>query len=105
MPKVNVTVIIITKNEEKNIEKCLNACSPVSEIFVVDSKSNDRTVEIAKKFIPKKNVIDFQWNGMWPKKRQWSLLNLPISNEWVLMLDADMVPTKEFWNELNYKIK
>lgn len=103
--KIPISVIIITKNEEKNIEKCLKACCPVSEIFVVDSQSIDKTKEIAQKYIPEENIINFIWNGKWPKKKYWSILNLPINNEWVLMLDADEVPTRKLWNEVNEKIK
>lgn len=102
--KIPISVIITTKNEERNIEKCLKSCAPASEIFIVDSESTDKTQEIAKKFIPKNKIINFKWNGKWPKKKYWSILNLPISNDWVLMLDADEAPTIDFWKEISENI-
>lgn len=103
--KIPITVIIITKDEEKNIERCLKSCIPASEIFIVDSNSKDNTKKIASKYLPKKNIINFKWNKKWPKKKYWSLVNLKISNEWVLMLDADEIPTKKFWKETLKAIK
>ncbi len=47
MTRVPVSVIVMTKNEERNIEKCLRALADFDEVFVVDSHSTDRTVEIA----------------------------------------------------------
>lgn len=103
--KIPITIIVITKNEENNIENCLKSCVPASEIFVVDSESTDKTRQLASKYIPKKNIIKFKWNGKWPKKKYWSIQNLPISNEWVLMIDADEMPTKAFWREVADEIK
>ena len=85
--KVPISVIIPTSNEEKNIRKCLESVSWADEIFVVDSESRDRTVEIAKEYTD--NVVTFHWNGKWPKKKNWALEKLPVSHEWVLFLDAD----------------
>lgn len=102
--KIPITVIIITKNEESNIERCIKSCFPASEIFVVDSESNDNTKNISLKYLPKKNVINFKWDGKWPMKKTWALQNLHISNEWVFMLDADEIPTKIFWKEVERKI-
>jgi glycosyltransferase involved in cell wall biosynthesis len=56
-------------------------------VFVVDSQSRDRTTEIARE--TGATVVDFVWNGEYPKKKQWSLENLPFTYDWVLYLDAD----------------
>ena len=58
MPELSVC--IISKNEEENIEKCLRAITPLqSEIILTDTGSSDRTVEIAKKYT--KNIFHFDW--------------------------------------------
>jgi len=85
--KVPISVIVPTRNEERNIRQCLESVKWVDEIFVVDSKSTDRTIEIAKEYTD--NVVTFHWNGKWPKKKNWALEKLPFSHEWVLFLDAD----------------
>ena len=59
----------------------------VDEVFVVDSQSTDRTASIAEEHGAK--VVQFEYKGGWPKKKNWALENLPFSHEWVLILDAD----------------
>jgi glycosyltransferase involved in cell wall biosynthesis len=54
---------------------------------VVDSQSTDRTARIAEENGSK--VVQFEYKGGWPKKKNWALENLPFSHEWVLILDAD----------------
>ena len=93
-----VSVVILTKNEELAIEACVSSVSGFDEVFVVDSGSTDRTVELAEKLGA--TVISFDWNGQYPKKKQWALDNCPISNDWVLMLDADEVVTPELTREI-----
>lgn len=85
--RIPVSVIIMTKNEEKNISKCLSSLGSFNEVFVVDSSSTDRTAEIARSLGAR--VVDFKWNGKYPKKKQWCLENLPFRNDWVLYVDAD----------------
>jgi len=77
----------MTKNEEKNIKKCLRSLTSFEEVFVVDSGSTDNTCEIAEGHGA--TVVPFSWNGKYPKKKQWCLDNLPFSNDWVLYVDAD----------------
>jgi glycosyltransferase involved in cell wall biosynthesis len=86
---VPVSIVIPTKNEEHNLERCLRAVCWASEIFVVDSQSVDRTISIAEKYEAK--VVQFYYAGGWPKKKNWALENLSFGNEWVLLLDADEV--------------
>jgi glycosyltransferase involved in cell wall biosynthesis len=86
---VPVSVVIPTKNEERNLERCLRSVSWAAEIFVVDSQSVDQTGQIAEKFGAR--VVQFRYGGGWPKKKNWALENLPFTSEWVLLLDADEV--------------
>lgn len=82
-----VTVAIPVKNEEANLAACLARLSRFAEIVVIDSGSTDRTREIAQNFGAR--IVDFTWDGRYPKKRNWFLLNDPPNQPWVLFLDAD----------------
>lgn len=101
--KIPVSVLIPAKDEEKNLPACLNSVYRADEIFLVDSQSRDRTVEIAESFGAK--VVQFYFNGRWPKKKNWSLENLPFRNEWVLIVDCDERITPELWDEIAEAIK
>jgi glycosyltransferase involved in cell wall biosynthesis len=85
--KVPVSLFVPCKNEEANLGRCLNSVAWVEDKFVVDSQSTDQTIEIAKKLGAK--VVQFKYEGGWPKKKNWALQNLPFAHEWVLILDAD----------------
>ena len=87
MTKVPLSVFVPCKNEEANLARCLESVPWVEEIFVVDSQSADRTGSIAQEHGAK--VVQFEYKGGWPKKKNWALENLPFSHEWVLILDAD----------------
>ncbi|MDN4472021.1 glycosyltransferase family 2 protein [Demequina zhanjiangensis] len=91
--KVPVSVLVQTKNEELAIAVCLDGLHAFDEVIVVDSLSDDRTVEIARgKGV---RVVDFHWNGEYPKKKQWQLENVQTKHDWVLFIDADEVPSAE----------
>lgn len=96
---IPVSVIIMTKNEEKNIGKCLDSVHRFGQIFVVDSNSEDRTREIAAE--KGASVVPFTWNGKYPKKKQWCLVNLPFRYDWVLYVDADEEVYPELAEEIN----
>ena len=66
MQKIPVSVVVMTKNEERNIAKCLKALAEFDEVFVIDSRSTDATCALAASLGAK--VVDFQWNGKYPKK-------------------------------------
>ena len=93
--KVPVSILIPVKNEEANLARCLASVAWADEIFVVDSQSTDRTTSLASEHGA--TVVQFEFNGTWPKKKNWALENLPFRHEWVLILDADEVlhPTTE----------
>lgn len=102
MTKIPITVIVPVKNEELNLGKCLNQLKLYNQIIVIDSSSTDRTPDIAKQYDV--DFVNFEWNGKFPKKRNWALQNLSIQNEWVFFLDADEYLTDEFNQELAIKI-
>ncbi|MFN7339349.1 MAG: glycosyltransferase, partial [bacterium] len=79
--KIPVSVLIPAKNEESNLPACLESVARADEVFVVDSQSSDRSIEISTNYGA--NVVQFYFNGRWPKKKNWSLDNLPFRNEWV----------------------
>lgn len=84
-----VSVIIPIKNEAENLPRCLASIPWADEIFVVDSQSSDGSQGIAEKHGAK--VVQFAFNGTWPKKKNWALEHLLFRNEWVFILDADEV--------------
>ena len=98
-----ISVIVAARNEEKNLGRCLESLDSVGEIYVVDSFSTDCTAEIAGSFGA--NVIQFHYQGGWPKKRQWALDSLPLNYEWVLLLDADESLTPELVSEIETVIR
>src|ERR1700691_4122187 len=101
--RIPVSVIIPTRNEGKNLARCLQRLSNVDEVFVVDSQSTDDTVEIAR--LQGAHVVQFHYQGGWPKKRQWAMNSLPIANDWILLLDADEVLTPELSEEISSAIQ
>ena len=96
--RLPVTVVIPVKNEERNLARCLDRLKRFDKIVVVDSGSTDRTRKISQEhgceFVP------FRWDGHFPKKRNWFLINHPPKTPWVFFLDADEYLTDEFVDEL-----
>jgi glycosyltransferase involved in cell wall biosynthesis len=90
-----VSVIVITFNEEENIEECLQSVQWAAEIIVVDSCSADRTVEIAKRFTDQ--VWTTEWKG-YGEAKAYGLARA--TREWVLWLDADERVTPELAGEI-----
>ncbi len=90
-----ISVNIICKNEEKNIEDCLKSVVWADEIIVVDGESSDKTAEIARKYTI--NVYTNKWEGF-AKQRQFAIDKS--SKEWVLVLDADERCSNELREEI-----
>lgn len=90
-----LSVILITGNEEKNIVDCLESIKWANEIIVVDSESNDKTVELANRYTDK--IYINKWPGF--AKQKSFALNLA-ANEWVLSIDADERVTDELKTEI-----
>lgn len=97
---LDISVIILTYNEEIHIRRCLeNAGRFAKDIFIVDSFSTDKTLEIAKEFGA--HVYQNKWENNYAKQLNWGLDNCPIKTKWVLRLDADEYLTEELISELN----
>ncbi|WP_201278948.1 glycosyltransferase family 2 protein [Leptolyngbya iicbica] len=96
--KLPVSVLIPAKNEEENLPACLTSVARADEVFVVDSQSEDRSIEICEEYGAQ--VVQFHFNGRWPKKKNWSLDNLPFKHDWVLIVDCDERITDELWDEI-----
>lgn len=98
MTKTPLSIIILTYNEEVNLENCLkNIFGWADEIFIVDSYSTDKTLEIAKKYGAKIFQHPFENQAV---QFNWALDNLKVKNEWILRLDADEYLTPELKGEI-----
>lgn len=101
---LDLTVIILTYNEEIHIRRCLeNVCSIASDIFIIDSYSTDKTLEIAKGY-NNVHILQNKWENNYAKQFNWGLRNAPIRTEWVLRLDADEYLMPELIDELKEKL-
>ena len=100
---VDLTAIILTKNESKNIVECINSIKNlVKRIVVVDSGSDDNTVELAKEFGADVYVHPFE---NYARQFNWALDNTNISTKWVLRIDADERFTPELCKEVEKMIE
>ena len=98
---LDLTIAIPVLNEERNLPGCFNAIGEnfVKKIVVIDSGSSDSTKSIALSYGAE--IIDFKWDGKFPKKRNWFLRNHTPQTKWVLFLDADEYLTSEFKEALS----
>lgn len=97
-----ISLCIIVKNEEKNLEKCLNSVKNlVNEIIILDTGSIDKTKEIAREFTGK--LFDFKWNNNFSDARNFSISQA--SKEWILILDADEIISEKDHREIKNIIK
>jgi glycosyltransferase involved in cell wall biosynthesis len=96
--KLPVTVVIPVLNEEKNLPDCIRSVAWADEVFVVDSGSTDRTGPIAQQMGA--TLVQFQYKPGGPRKKNWSLDNLPARHQWILLLDADERITPELEAEI-----
>ncbi len=100
---VPVTVLIAAKNEEANLARCLAALGQAARVILLDSHSTDRSAAIARNWGCE--VVQFDYHGGYPKKRQWALETLEIATDWVMLLDADEVVPAVLWSELQEAIQ
>ena len=105
LPRVTLSVVLITQNEERNLPLTLKSVMPLvrdgrGEIIVVDSGSTDRTVEIAESFGAK--VLIEAWKGFAAQKN--SAMD-KASMDWVLQLDADEALEPELAAEMEVALK
>jgi len=95
--------MIPTLNEESNLRRCLDHLQWADEVVIVDSGSTDDTVKIAEAYGAK--VVQFRWNGLWPKKKNWALRHAPFKHQWVLIVDADEWITPELSREIHRAVR
>lgn len=103
--ELDLTIAIPVRNEEKNLPGCLAAIGKdfARSVVIIDSGSVDGTQQIAKNLGA--GVVDFVWDGKFPKKRNWFLRNYKLDTQWVLFLDADEYITAEFKEEVREKLE
>ena len=101
--KLDLSVIILTYNEEIHIRRCLENVNQVAKkVFVVDCHSSDQTKDIAKSLGAE--VVNNDWPGNQAEQFNWALDNLKIETEWILRLDADEYLLPELIAELKEKL-
>jgi glycosyltransferase involved in cell wall biosynthesis len=96
--RLPLTVLLAVRNEAINLPQCLAALRPATKVYVLDSHSTDETARIAEQ--AGAEVVQFDYRGGYPKKRQWGLENLPIATPWIFLLDADEVVPDALWAEI-----
>lgn len=100
---MDISVIILTYNEEIHIKRCLDRISKyVKNVFIIDSFSTDNTLEIAKEYNNVK-ILQNKWTN-YATQFNWALENADINSKWVLRLDADEYLTPELIDELSNKL-
>ena len=98
--KFMISALIITKNEEKNIARCLESLKWADEIIILDSQSKDKTVEISKRYTDK--IFSVEWHGYAKTKN----LGKDIAKgEWILWVDADEEVTPALAEEIKSSLK
>ena len=101
---LDLSVIILTYNEEIHIRRCLdNITSIAKDIFIIDSFSTDRTLDIAKEY-KQVHILQNKWENNYAKQFNWGLANAPIRTQWVLRLDADEYLLPKLIAELREKL-
>ncbi len=91
-----LSICIICKNEETNIDRCLESVTWADEIVIVDSGSSDKTLDIAKKFTDK-IYVESDWLGFGIQRQRAENY---ASNDWVFALDCDEVVSEKLKNEI-----
>jgi glycosyltransferase involved in cell wall biosynthesis len=87
MAPAPISVLIPTKNEAANLAPCLASVAWCDDIVVVDSGSTDATPDIAR--AAGARLVDFKWDGRFPRKKNWALANVSWKHAWVFIIDAD----------------
>ena len=98
----NLTIIILTKNEEQNLKKCIESFRNVSKrVVIIDSYSTDKTVELAKSLGAEVYKHQFENHAA---QFNWALDNINLQTEWVMKVDADEEFTPELADEIDKKL-
>lgn len=93
---MKITAVVLTKNEEKNIVRCLKSLDFCSEIIVIDDFSTDKTIDLIKN--SKVKILKRKLNNDFAQQRNYGLEKA--SNDWVLFIDADEEVTDELKSEI-----
>jgi len=97
---VNLSVAVISKNEENFIGRCLESVKEADEIIVCDTGSEDKTIEVAKKYTDK-IFTDYKWNDNFAEARNHAISKC--TGDWILIIDCDCVldnPIQEVKEEI-----
>jgi glycosyltransferase involved in cell wall biosynthesis len=94
---IKLSVLILTLNEELNLGKCLEALDWCNDIVVLDSKSTDRTLEIANSHNAR--IFEREFDD-YAAQRNFGINDIPYKNSWLLMIDADELVTPELVKEI-----
>ena len=98
----DISVIILTFNEEKHIARCIKSLSTFTDkVFIVDSGSTDKTIEIAKNLGAK--VIVNQWVN-YATQFNFGIENNPFKTKWLMRMDSDEYVLPELSDEINQKL-
>lgn len=104
MNQLDLTVVILTYNEELHIRRCLeNVCPIAKRVLVIDSPSTDRTVEICQEF-DNVEVVVHKYPGNQAAQFNWAIDNVSIDTEWILRIDADEYLMPDLVEELCEKV-
>ncbi len=98
--KFPISVVVLTKNEEKRIVACLDSVRWANEIIVIDDESTDKTLDIVRTYTDKVFVRKMDIEG---RHRNWAYAKA--ANLWVLSLDADEIVTPELKEEITNVLK
>lgn len=99
---LDISVIILTYNEELHIQRCIERIkSVVRDVYIVDSYSTDKTIEISKSLGA--HIYQNKWDSNYARQFNWALDNLPITTSWVLRLDADEYLYPDLIDEIHEK--
>jgi glycosyltransferase involved in cell wall biosynthesis len=97
-----ISVIILTHNEEKHIERCIKSLQLITDkIFIVDSFSTDNTVQIATALGAK--VVQNTWVN-YAKQFNYGIEHNPFKTDWLMRMDADEYILPELADEINAKL-
>lgn len=91
------SVVILTFNEEANIEECLASLSGIEDVVVLDSFSTDNTVHLARKYGAR---VEFRKFDNYAAQRNYALNHIAFDHQWLLMVDADEMVTPELLREI-----
>ena len=104
MEELDISVIILTYNEEIHIRRCIESVYLfVKDIFLIDSYSTDQTLQIASEY-EKVTILQNKWENNYAKQFNWGLEHVPIRTKWVLRLDADEYLLPALIRELSEKV-